>query len=162
MSRNLAILIAGFVLLPASAGAQDVYGPSLETDGGNIDAPLTEVRANPCETEAQEDGVILVCRELEDQERYRSPIPRETQSDRVIIPGLTDPPCWVTNPGSVGTTNCVRFGWAPEPAIMVDLSAFPEPLSSAEAAQVTEVEEEPNRERPATGERVRIDLTGED
>jgi hypothetical protein len=80
------------------------------------------------------------------------------ESDRIIIPGLTDPPCWVTNPAAVGTLACIRFGYVPEPAIMVDLTAFPESLSEADAALVTAIEGEA-RARPITGERVAIDIS---
>lgn len=159
MSRSLAVLIAAFVIAPAPALAQDVYGPQ-EADETEEEPPNVLADATrPCETEAQEDGVILVCRELEDQERFRSPIPREVRSDRHIIPGLTDPPCWVTNPDSVGTASCMRVGWVPERAIIVDVTAFPEPLSDEDAALVSEAEEGQEFARPAVGERVAIDLT---
>lgn len=157
MSRLLAAMCAISAAIPGSALAQQVYGPS-EGFEGDADTPVPIVEEEPCETQAQEDGVILVCRELTDSERYMSPIPKPVESDRAIIPGLTDPPCWVTNPGP----GCIRFGWAPEPAIMVDLSVFPEPLSSEEAAQVVEVESETQTADQHLGERIAIDLSEDD
>ncbi|RJY09659.1 hypothetical protein [Aurantiacibacter aquimixticola] len=156
MSRKLALpfLLLG---LPASpAGAQEAYGPQLE---GEDETPQQEpiTRQDRCETEAQDEDVILVCAELPETERYLSPIPRPTRSDRRIIPGLTDPPCWVTNPGP----GCIRFGWAPEPALMVDTTAFAEPLSAEDAALVSAAPGEQMDER-LTGERVPIDLSDED
>lgn len=159
MSRIMAALFAALCASGSAAHAQQAYGPAADVAGEEKeDAPDPLTASQPCETQAQEDGVILVCRELTDDERYRSPIPREVQSDRIIIPGLTDPPCWVTNPEAVGTLACMRFGYAPEPAIMVDLTVFPEPLAEADAALVTAAEGEA-RARPITGERVAIDIS---
>lgn len=157
MSRILAALIAAATLYPAGAAAQQVYGPADEAEVDE-EAPLPASASEPCETEVQEEGVILVCRELSDSERYLSPLPRPTRSDRVIIPGLTDPPCWVTNPAAVGTPSCIRFGYAPEPALMIDVTAFPEPLSAEEAALVSEVEPEAGADG-TRGRRVPIDLS---
>lgn len=161
MSRILATLIVGLPLISAPALAQEVYGPAEEYEGDeDTPEPLTE--SQPCETETQEDGVILVCRELTDSERYMSPLPKPTQSDRVIIPGLTDPPCWVVPRG--GT--CIRFGYAPEPALIIDVEAFPEPLSAVEAALVTEietVEDEAETAMPLRpGRRIPIDISEDD
>ncbi|KLI64826.1 hypothetical protein AAV99_04775 [Aurantiacibacter marinus] len=153
----MAALIAAAPLYPASAHAQQAYGPADEAEVDE-DAPLPADATEPCNTEVQEEGVILVCRELTDSERYMSPLPRPTRSDRVIIPGLTDPPCWVTNPASVGTASCIRFGYAPEPALMIDVTAFPEPLSAEDAALVSEVEPEPDA-AGVRGRRIPIDLS---
>ena len=165
MSRCLAAGLALPLLaplLPAQASSQEAeqagtYGPAAGFEGEE-DTPLPLVEAQPCETQEQEDGVILVCRELTDSERYLSPVPRPVQSDRRIISGLTDPPCWVTNPGA----GCIRIGWAPEPVFMVDLTAFPDDLSEEHAALVHDVEGEPLRERPPIGRRVAIDLSEAD
>ncbi len=140
-----------------NAAAQDAYGPADEIDIDE-DTPLPASASEPCDTEVQEDGVILVCRELTDSERYMSPLPRPTRSDRAIIPGMTDPPCWVTNPAAVGTPSCIRFGYAPEPALMIDVTAFPEPLSDEEAALVSEVEPVPDADG-VQGRRIPIDLS---
>lgn len=158
-----AILTAGVVLSPYAhtAQAQETYGPVLTED--NEDAlPEARQQADPCETQPQDDDVILVCRTLEDDEAYRSPLPAPTASDRPIIPGLNDPPCWVTDPGAVGTTGCIRFGSAPPAAVIIDLTQFPEPLDAEHAAAVLRVEPRDKDDkvppRP-TGERVPIDLT---
>ncbi|WP_340588112.1 hypothetical protein [Erythrobacter alti] len=154
MSRFLAALICATPLFSAPSAAQQVYGPADEAEIDD-DAPLPPSASEPCETEVQEEGVILVCRELTDSERYMSPLPKPTQSDRVIMPGLNDPPCWVTNPGP----GCIRFGYAPEPALMIDVTAFPEPLSDEEAELVSEVEDAPDDALPARGARIPIDLS---
>ena len=157
MSRLLAALIYAAPLFSVSAAAQEVYGPADEPEIDE-DTPLPLTESVPCETEVQEEDVILVCRELTDSERYMSPLPTPTQSDRIIMPGLNDPPCWVTNPG----VGCIRFGYAPEPAIMVDVTAFPEPLSEDEAALVSEIEDAPDRDRPIPGRRIPIDLSDDE
>ena len=159
MSRYVAALILAAplfstCLFSTGAFAQAVYGPANEIEVDE-DAPLPLTESEPCETEVQEEGVILVCGELPDSERYLSPLPKPTELDRVIMPGLNDPPCWVTNPGP----GCIRFGYAPEPVIMIDVTAFPKPLSEEEAALVSEIEGAPDPDRPANGERVPIDLT---
>lgn len=157
MSRIMAALVCSAPLLCIPVAAQEVYGPVTEFEGEE-DTPNPLDASQPCETQAQEDGVILVCRELTESERYMSPLPREVQSDRVIMPGLNDPPCWVTNPGA----GCIRMGWAPEPAIMIDVTAFPEELSEEELAAVSAVAGEAADQPIAIGERVAIDLSEED
>lgn len=148
-------------LLSSAAAAQDTYGPVLDEEESESAPPLTETRrtARQCETQTEEDGIILVCRELDDDEAYRSPLPAPTASDRTIIPGLTDPPCWVTNPSAVGTPTCMRFGYVPPPAIIVDLTQYPEPLDEADAALVSEIEAPEAAEPTRRGERIPIDLS---
>lgn len=163
MSRQLALFFASLALGPAPllpASAQDSYGPGdFESDGSNDDpVPLTE--AQPCEGEVREDGAIVVCRELLDSERYMSPLPRPVQSGRRHVPGLTDPPCWVTQGESLG---CIRMGRVPPYPPLIDLTAFPEPLSEEEAAKVSAVAEGEEPEREARiGQRVPIDLAEDD
>lgn len=157
MSRWLALIFLG--AWPAGpALAQQVYGPVEPSAQEDEDDP-PPVASRPCEAEVGEEGAILVCRELPDTERYRSPLPRPVQSDRTIIPGLTDPPCWVTNPELVGTSACIRMGWAPPPAIMVDFTQFPEDLTAEEASRVVAAEMAAPGSEAATGERVPIDLS---
>ncbi|WAT17300.1 hypothetical protein OZN62_10220 [Aurantiacibacter sp. MUD11] len=138
------------------ASAQEVYGPSDLTTEADSDEPIPLVEAEPCEEDIREDGAIVVCRELPDSERYMSPLPKPVESDRPIIPGLTDPPCWVENRGGA----CFRFGYVPPYPPVVDLSVLPEPLTEEEAAAVSRVAEkdEPDSQ-PVTGRRVPIDLT---
>lgn len=162
---SLALSLSQSVVTHSAAGAQDSYGPGdFESDDGSEEPiPLTEAR--PCEDalgeeELREDGAIVVCRELPESERYLSPLPRPVQSDRRHVPGLTDPPCWVTQGESLG---CMRLGYVPPYPPLIDLTAFPEPLSEEEAAKVSAVAkgDEPERE-PRIGQRVPIDLTDED
>ncbi|KLE34429.1 hypothetical protein [Aurantiacibacter luteus] len=154
MSRWLAVILA-LALLPCPALAQQAYGPTAAAESAEPEEPVSAT--DPCETEAREDGAILVCRELPDTERYRSPLPRPVQSDRTIIPGLTDPPCWVQSKGEMV---CIRMGWAPPPALMVDLSIYPEDLTEEEAAHVVTAEGPPViAPEPVTGRRVAIDLS---
>ena len=155
MSRRVLIAATALALPAMPAGAQDAYGPSPADPDAAEDAPLVD--AKPCEQTQSEDGVIVVCRELPESERYMSPLPRPVQSDRRMIPGLNDPPCWVTNPGP----GCVRFGWAPEPAIMVDTTAFPEELSEEDKARVIAIAPAP-QDFTRVGERVPIDLSEPD
>ncbi|WP_271078955.1 hypothetical protein [Aurantiacibacter sp. MUD61] len=161
MSRLLVAMCAASAAFSVSAAAQEVYGPLVGTEVDE-EVPVTIVEERPCETQTREDGAILVCRQVDETKRYRSPLPREVQSDRRIIPGLTDPPCWVTNPGAVGTPSCMRVGYAPEPAYMLDFSTLPEPLASDEAEQVTEVENDALPADNLSGERVPIDLSEDD
>lgn len=154
MSRTLIVF---FVLFwPAGlASAQDVYGPADPADEAESDGPVPLVEAEPCDEDIREDGAIVVCRELPDSERYMSPLPKPVESDRTIIPGLNDPPCWVENRGGV----CVRFGYVPPYPPIVDLSVYPEPLSEEDAARVSRVAPEDEPEPPpVTGERITIDL----
>lgn len=159
----LGAMCATFTCWGGTALAQQTYGPVLDDeDEAEAAAPVSQTRqARQCDTQPQDDGVILVCRDLGDDEAYRSPLPAPTASDRTIIPGLTDPPCWVTNPSAVGTPGCMRFGSVPPPAIIVDLTQFPEPLDDASAAAVSRVpEEELEGALPApNGERIPIDLS---
>ena len=158
MSRRLALF---FVALAASSpvAAQQVYGPSDFESEADSDVPVPLVEAKPCEEEVREDGAIVVCRELADPERYMSPLPRPVQSDRRHVSGLTDPPCWVTQGESL---SCMRVGYVPPYPPLIDVSAFPEPLSDEEAAAVSavEVEDAPPSD-VVTGERVPIDLSEE-
>ena len=59
-------------------------------------------------------------------------------SDRVILPGLNDPPCWVVPTGGV----CIRGGWKPPPVVLIDLDQFPDALTAEEAAGVFAVAED--------------------
>lgn len=115
---------------PGTAEAQQVYGP---TEFGMSDGSAPEAMrdATPCENEVQEDGTILVCRELEDPERYMSVLPREVEVHINQLDGLRDPPCWIT-----GAWPCGRIGGAPPPIYLIDLDAIPEALTDVEAAQV--------------------------
>ncbi len=160
MSRFLATLFWSMPALvalppPATAFAQEAYGPQEEYEGDE-DTPNPLDDSKPCETQAQEDGVILVCRELTDSEQYLSPLPQKTQSDRVIIPGLTDPPCWVSNPGG---GLCIRVGYAPESVLIIDVTAFPEALSEEETTLIHKADAAADRDQPATGTRVAIDIS---
>ena len=154
-----AMAVPALATLPVvPAGAQATYGPpgpeAADTDRPETDIPLLE--AERCEETVRADGTIVVCRELPETERYLSPIPRAVRSDRRIITGLTDPPCWVTNPGP----GCIRMGWAPEPVLMVDLAAIPEPLDENEAARVTgERGAAAPPAEPGVGRRVPIDIS---
>ena len=109
-----------------------------------------------CEEEVREDGTIVVCRELPESERYMSPLPRPVQSDRRHVPGLTDPPCWMRG---LGPPSCIRVGYVPPYPPLIDVSAFPEPLSAEEAAAVSAVPTEVDETTRVTGRRVPIDLS---
>lgn len=159
MSRRLTVFFA-LVVPFGSVGAQEVYGPTDFASESSGEEPIPLVEPEPCEEEVREDGAIVVCRELPEAERYMSPLPRPVQSDRRHVPGLTDPPCWVQKPKPAG---CFRFGSVPPYPPLVDLTAFPEPLSEEEAAAVTalEAEDEAAAEN-RVGQRVTIDLSQSD
>lgn len=160
MSRRLAFFLPALLSatgLQAQEQSPPAYGPSDFASEADPAAPNPLIEQEPCEEEVREDGVIVVCRELDEQERYLSPLPRPVQSDRPIIPGLTDPPCWVVPRGGI----CARFGSVPEYPPLVDLSIYPEPLSEEDAALVTAVEPE-ERAATLTGQRVAIDLSEDD
>lgn len=130
---------AGWIVGAAgAAGAQQVYGP---TEFGMSDgtAPEAMLEARTCEDEVREDGAIVVCRELEDPERYMSVIPHEVEVHANQIDGLREPPCWVT-----GRQPCNRVGGAPPPIYLIDLDAIPEALTDEEAAQVYRAPESPD------------------
>ncbi|MGB3166333.1 MAG: hypothetical protein WBA68_06095 [Alteraurantiacibacter sp.] len=160
MSRRLVALAVSIVGLGMAGGAaaQDIYGPTSEDEFPKSD-PDPVTAGEPCDVEQEGEDVILVCRELDEEERYRDPLPPPVASDRIIMPGFNDPPCWVTKDKAV----CIRMGWAPEPAIMVDTTAFPEELSREDKAAVIRAESEAPREVPVlTGERVPIDLSDDE
>lgn len=160
MSRRLALfftVLLGSPAVQAQDQAPPAYGPADPASEPEPDADLPLIETEPCEEDIREDGAIVVCRELTDSQRYMSPLPKPVESDRTIIPGLTDPPCWVQPRGGV----CVRFGSVPEYPPIIDLSAFPEPLSEEDAAAVSAVEPEVPQEA-LTGERIPIDLSEED
>ena len=156
MSRWLAVILIA-AAVPGTALAQQVYGPAPVAD--ESEAEETASATDPCETQTRQDGAILVCRELPDSQRYRSPLPRPVQSDRTVIDGLTDPPCWVTHPELEGTPACMRIGWAPPPALMVDLTIYPEKLTEEEAEHVEAVASDAAASPVLTGQRVPIDLS---
>ena len=119
--------------------------------------PLIDLHGPPeCDSEQVDENTIVVCRELPSPERYMSPLPRKVESDRQIIPGLTDPPCWVQG---LGPPACIRFGSVPEPAYMVDFSKLPEALEHEVAEKVSALPDDDTRQRPElTGKRIPIPL----
>ena len=121
---SLSIPLA-FLASPASA--QDVYGPSeREVERGQV---RREVRA--CEDTVQQDGAIIVCRQVENAERYLSPLPREVDPQIRILPGFEPPPC-----ENNLLSFCGGIGRPPPPPAKVDLDAIPDALTDAEAAAV--------------------------
>lgn len=160
MSRSLAVWAAVMALVPLSAAAQDAG--TQRPDGSveyDILADPVRAAAQECARDPGEDGEIVICGQRDETQEYLSPIPRPTQSDRRIIPGMTDPPCWV-NGGR--PPSCVRFGWVPPPVLMIDLDALPEPLTDEQAADIYRIPAEQDEASPgsgvAVGERVPIDL----
>lgn len=157
MSRQLVLFFATLAL-SGSAQAQEVYGPPDTTGSTESDEPVPLVEAKPCEETIREDGAIVVCRELDEAERYLSPLPRPVEVHIDEMDGLREPPCWVT-----GKKPCIRFGSVPEYPPMIDVSAFPEPLSEEEAAAVIALPaNDEDERRAAVGTRVAIDLSEEE
>jgi len=132
IGRPAFLLLAG---LPTLAVAQEVYGPTLE-DRRYEQPPVPLVEAQPCADQVREDGAIVVCREREDPARYMSVLPAPVEVRSNQIDGLREPPCWVT-----GRQPCHRMGFAPPPALMIDLDAIPEALPQEQADLVYRAEE---------------------
>ena len=139
-ATTLAVASGGMLWLTGPTNAQQSYGPTEleETDGS---APETMLEEKPCEDVVQEDGTIVVCRELDDGEEYMSPVPRPIDGNR----GLRLPPDVSTLPPCVHAPPlqfCASGLGAPSrPIPMVDFGAFPEPLTPAEAARVYRAED---------------------
>lgn len=162
MSRHWALAGGAVLLFAVPAAAQDtgtapVYGPlDLSEFDADPDDPEPSKTAKPCETEPTEDGVIVVCRELEEEERYRDPLPAPVASDRVIISEIETPPCWVVNTGGL----CLRGGWVPPPVLLVDVSDFPEKLSEEHRAAIVAVESSgESGQGTGEGRRIPIDIS---
>lgn len=156
LSRRLVLFFAP-VVLSSGAQAQQAYGPPDPDGEAETDEPVPLAPPEMCEEEVREDGAIVVCRELPESERYMSPLPRPVRSDRRHVPGLTDPPCWVSGGKP---PSCIRMGSVPPYPPLIDTTAFPEPLSAEEAAAVSALPAENEDARQVTGERVPIDLSG--
>jgi len=148
------------VLMASGASAQDVYGPTDFASESQDEGPVPLVEPEPCEEEVREDGAIVVCRELPEAERWMSPLPKPVEVHVNQLDGLRRPPCWVNDPRPPG---CFRIGSVPPYPPLIDTSAFPEPLSEADAAAVTAVApDEQSDPDMRLGERVTIDLSEED
>lgn len=159
LSRQLA-LFSATALLATGASAQEVYGPTDFASEGSSQEPVPLVEPEPCEEEVREDGAIVVCRELPDTQRYLSPLPKPVEVHVNDVGGLRTPPCWVNDPKPPG---CFRFGYVPPYPPLIDLTAFPEPLSAEEAAAVSTVETQEGADTDARiGQRVTIDLSEDD
>ncbi len=107
-------------------------------------AELREGLAEPsCAVDEFQPDTIVVCGETEDDaEQTRavmSVLPPPIQSDRNLLGGLRDQPCWIAPRGGV----CIRGGWAPPPVVLIDLDAIPEALTPEEEALVFTVEDAP-------------------
>lgn len=128
----LAAVLVVAVLAPAPLRAQDASGVHPDAfdlaDYRDLHPPDTD-----CGPSGGAAGDIVVCGRRDESEEVRSVIRRPVQSDRREIEGLTDTSC---------ASGCVRVGWAPEPAVMVDVTAFPHELNAETAAVVTRAESE--------------------
>lgn len=158
LSRRLA-LFSATVLIASGANGQEVYGPSDFASEASGEEPVPLAEPEPCEEEVREDGAIVVCRELPESERYMSPLPRPVEVHINDVDGLRQPPCWVNDPKPPG---CFRFGYVPPYPPLIDMTAFPEPLSAQEAAAVSAVSSEAGDSPAPLGRRVTIDLSEED
>ena len=138
-----------------STQAQEAYGPG---ENAMEDGALPS-----CDDLPPDEDTIVVCSELVDPETVMSVIPPEpdlSSGDIPRAPALAEPPCWITG----NKTLCIRRGKVPEFPPLIDMTAFPEQLSEAEAAQVMQAalpaEERDKRASRALaiGKRVAIDL----
>ena len=139
----------------AGAYAQDVPATSaelIEQQRAEVESVLD--RSEECAPDEMQPDVIVVCRDLteaEDQtQAAMSPLPAPVQSDRNLIGGLREQPCWIKKtPGVL----CARVGARPRQVILIDLDTIPEALTEEEAALVFRMEDLPPETVPVTGER---------
>lgn len=110
----------------------------------------------------EEGNVIVVCRrlggpyEFQTREGPRADTAR-TAGGAPRAPDF-DESCLHTR----GRANCIMLGNVPPPALMVDVTNFPEALSPEDAARVLHAPDDPAAAAPpSTGERVPIALEGE-
>jgi len=128
------------IVAPTAARAQESAQAEAEEMAAEQQAELRDAIApQDCARDEFQPDTIVVCGEnsAEETREHMSVLPRPVASDRVIQPGLNDPPCWVVPTGSV----CIRGGWAPPPVVLIDLDQFPDALTPEKAAQVYAVEE---------------------
>ncbi len=165
MAMGAATFFAG---LPTVAAAQTVSAEeAIETAREVYRVP--EQTVSLCPEDAVEEAVagaqgnvIVVCRQLGGPYEFQTrdgprPDLGRTATGAPRAPDVsTIPPCGSVA-GGVGIATCSRFGSVPPPAIMVDTTAFPEPLSAEDAARVFRADEGERRTAPITGERVSID-----
>ncbi|KLE34428.1 hypothetical protein [Aurantiacibacter luteus] len=125
------------LLVPAPLAAQDASGVHPDefdlADYRDLHPPPPDCDAATGTRVASAAGDIVVCGRRDETEEVRSVIRRPVRSDRRVIEGLTDTSC---------ESGCVRMGWAPEPAIMVDVTAFPHELDEETAAAVSRADSE--------------------
>ena len=134
---SIALLVIPSII-PVSAVAQDARAATIaDQQRGEVRDALAEP---DCERDEFQRDTIIVCGRAEAEAATRavmSPLPAPVQSDRNLMGGLRDQPCWVTRvPGVV----CMRGGFAPPPVVLIDLDKFPDALSAEEAAHVFAVE----------------------
>jgi len=145
MARRSALLplIAATLCWPGNAVAQD----PLDARGSTAEALIAEQRAQLAATlettqvcdepDAMQPDTIVVCRRVDETDSHRDPLPAPVESDKKARFGFEVEPCV---PSLLSL--CVTIGAAPPPPVVVDLSAFPEPLSAEDAALVFAIEEE--------------------
>ncbi len=161
MSRIAALAGMGaasaLFLVPGMAAAQEPGEPlfaeqAIETARALYSVPEQTVSVCPDDTgEEAEDGaagdVIIVCRRLGGPYEFQTRAGPRADTSRTAggAPRPPDvstiPPCGSV-PGGFGVASCTRFGSAPPPALMIDVTRFPEPLSPEDAARVFRIEEE--------------------
>ncbi len=130
-------LVMALLASLALSQAQEAYGPE-EGFEGDPETPAALAGDVPCEDTVQEDGSIIVCRELEDSDQYLSPIPREVDPKIRILPGFEPPPC-----ENHLLSFCGRFGGGGSRPLMIDLDNIPEAVSPEDRASITRADKEP-------------------
>ena len=137
---SIALLVIA-AISPANALAQDAAGAAATLANQQRGEVINVLSEPDCKRDEFQRDTIVVCAKAEAEEATRavmSPLPAPVQSDRNLVSGLRDQPCWVTRvPGVV----CVRGGFAPPPVVLIDLGKFPDALSAEEAAKVFAVED---------------------
>jgi len=134
MSRRTAhlLLLGAALCWPGNAVAQDERPSTAEDLIARQRAELRQVLdgSRDCARDEAQPDTIVVCRQLGDPTRYRDPLPPPVDPGRMEVVGMELPPCEGV---------CVGFGYVPPWPPMIDMTAFPEPLSAEEAALVSAV-----------------------
>lgn len=83
---------------------------------------------------------IVVCAALEEQSQFRVPSSLDDGDDSHLswdgrAPDLGPPPCQPS-----ATSACIRFGWAPPPVYLFDITALPEPPAGSDADKIAKGE----------------------
>ncbi len=109
-----------------------------------VDEPEPEQEACPIPT-GQE---IVVCEQVDrpSDQRLASPTERANAAGEMPPDPIPNAPDVFGLPPCSAYTFCAKMGRTPEPPLIIDLAAIPEPLTPEEAASVFRAEDAPSQE----------------